>query len=142
GLGSLLIGGVSVWTGMRAYIAERSGVIAVLRSIGATRARVFIHFLAQVAALALVGVAIGLVAGASVAWFILPSIGAAVGIPLAPAIHIQPLLIAAGTGLVTAFAFAYLPLQQAQAIRPVLLFRSKGLDAPPVDWKALLLSWQ
>src|SRR5690606_37464499 len=101
GLGSLLIGGVSVWTGMRAYIAERSGVIAVLSSIGA-----------------------------------------AVGIPLAPAIHIQPLLIAAGTGLVTAFAFAYLPLQQAQAIRPVLLFRSKGLDAPPVDWGALLLSWQ
>jgi putative ABC transport system permease protein len=142
GLGSLLIGGVSVWTGMRAYIAERSGVIAVLRSIGASRSRVFIHFLAQVAALALVGVGIGLVAGASVAWFILPSIGAAVGIPLAPAIHLQPLAVAAGTGLVTAFAFAYLPLQQAQTIRPVLLFRSKGLDAPPVDWKPLLLSWQ
>jgi putative ABC transport system permease protein len=142
GLGSLLIGGVSVWTGMRAYIAERSGVIAVLRSIGAGRSRVFIHFLAQVTALALVGVGIGLVAGASVAWFILPSIGAAVGIPLAPAIHLQPLAIAAGTGLVTAFAFAYLPLQQAQAIRPVLLFRSKGLDAPPVDWRGLVISWQ
>jgi putative ABC transport system permease protein len=35
GLGSLLIGGVSVWTGMRAYIAERSGIIAVMRSMGA-----------------------------------------------------------------------------------------------------------
>ncbi|MCP8884761.1 FtsX-like permease family protein [Devosia sp. XJ19-1] len=142
GLGSLLIGGVSVWTGMRAYIAERSGVIAVLRSIGAGRSRVFIHFLAQVSALAVVGVGIGLIAGASVAWFILPSIGAAVGIPLTPAVHVQPLLVAAGTGLVTAFAFAYLPLQQAQGIRPVLLFRSKGLDAPPLDWHALLLSWQ
>jgi putative ABC transport system permease protein len=141
GLGSLLIGGVSVWTGMRAYIAERSGVIAILRSIGANRSRVFVHFLAQVAALALVGVGIGLVAGASIAWFILPSIGTAVGIELAPAIHLQPLLVAAGTGLVTAFAFAYLPLQQAQTIRPVLLFRSKGLDAPPVDWQGLLLSW-
>ncbi|MHA6296911.1 ABC transporter permease [Devosia sp. CAU 1758] len=142
GLGSLLIGGVSVWTGMSAYIAERSGVIAILRSIGANRSRVFVHFLAQVAALAIVGVGIGLVAGASTAWFILPSIGAAVGIDLAPAIHLQPLLIAAGTGLVTAFAFAYLPLQQAQTIRPVLLFRSKGLDAPPVDWQGLLFSWQ
>jgi putative ABC transport system permease protein len=142
GLGSLLIGGVSVWTGMRAYIAERAGVIAVMRSIGADRARVFIHFFSQVAALAAVGVLIGLVAGASIAWAILPSIGAAVGIALAPAIHLQPLLLAAGTGLVTAFAFAYLPLQQAQAIRPVLLFRAKGLDAPPVDWKSLLLSWQ
>ncbi len=141
GLGSLLIGGVSVWTGMRAYIAERSGIIAVMRSMGAGRSRIFIHFFAQVAALALVGVALGLLVGGSVAYLILPSIGAAVGIPLTAAIHIQPLLIAAGTGLVTAFAFAYLPLQQAQTIRPVLLFRSKGLDAPPVDWKALLLSW-
>lgn len=142
GLGSLLIGGVSVWTGMRAYIAERSGIIAVMRSMGAGRGRVFLHFFAQVAALALVGVAIGLVIGGSLAFIFLPSIGAAVGIPLVAAIHPQPLLIAAGTGLITAFAFAYLPLQQAQAIRPVLLFRSKGLDAPPVDWRALLLSWQ
>ena len=142
GLGSLLIGGVSVWTGMRAYIAERSGVIAVLRSLGADRARIFVHFLAQVAALAVVGVGIGLVIGAGTAWFILPTIGAAVGIALAPAVHLQPLAVAAGTGLVTAFAFAYLPLVQAQGIRPVLLFRAKGLDAPPVDWRTLLLSWQ
>ncbi|UYN98287.1 MAG: FtsX-like permease family protein [Devosia sp.] len=142
GLGSLLIGGVSVWTGMRAYIAERSGVIAVMRSMGAGRSRIFVHFFSQVAALAAVGVGIGLLAGASVAFLILPTIGAAVGIPLAPAIHVQPLLIAAGTGFVTAFAFAYLPLQQAQTIRPVLLFRAKGLDAPPVDWRALLLSAQ
>ncbi|MBE7733065.1 ABC transporter permease [Devosia faecipullorum] len=142
GLGSLLIGGVSVWTGMRAYISERSGIIAVMRSMGAGRGRVFIHFFAQVAALALVGVGIGLLIGGSVAYLIIPSIGSAVGIPLAPAIHLQPLLIAAGTGLVTAFTFAYLPLQQAQTIRPVLLFRAKGLDAPPVDWRALLLSWQ
>ncbi|MBK1794896.1 FtsX-like permease family protein [Devosia sp. WQ 349] len=142
GLGSLLIGGVSVWTGMRAYISERSSVIAVMRSIGAGRSRVFLHFFSQVAALAIVGVLIGLVVGGGIAWLLLPSISGAVGISLTPAIYPQPLLVAAGAGLVTAFAFAYLPLQQAQAIRPVLLFRSKGLDAPPVDWKALLLSPQ
>src|SRR5690606_20708022 len=33
GLASLLIGGVSVWTGMSAYISERSPVIAILRSM-------------------------------------------------------------------------------------------------------------
>src|SRR5690606_22719326 len=119
GLGSLLIGGVSVWTGMQAYIAERAGVIAVLRSIGADRARVFLHFFAQVAALALVGVGLGLLIGGGVALLLLPSIGAAVGIALAPALHAGPLLIAAGAGFVTAFAFAYLPLQQAQTIQPV-----------------------
>jgi putative ABC transport system permease protein len=142
GLGSLLIGGVAVWTGMQSYITERASLIAVLRSIGASRARVFIHFFAQVAALALTGVVIGLVIGGGLAFVLLPAIGGAVGIPLAPAIHPAPLIVAAAAGLVTAFAFAYLPLQQAQTIRPMLLFRSKGLAAPPIDWRALLLSPQ
>lgn len=142
GLGSLLIGGVSVWTGMQAYITERAGVIAVLRSMGATRTRIFIHFFAQVTALAAVGVGIGLVIGGGAAFVVLPAIGQAVGIALAPSLHLQPLLVAAAAGFVTAFAFAYLPLQQAQTIRPVMLFRSRGLAAPPIDWRALLISPQ
>ncbi len=142
GLGSLLIGGVSVWTGMQAYITERASVIAILRSMGATRSRIFIHFFAQVAALAAVGVGIGLLIGGGAAFAVLPIIGRAVGIDLAATLHAQPLLVAAAAGFVTAFAFAYLPLQQAQIIRPVLLFRSKGLSAPPIDWRGLLLSWQ
>lgn len=142
GLGSLLIGGVSVWTGMQAYIAERASVIAILRAMGAGRSRIFIHFFAQVAALAAVGVGIGLLIGGGAAFAVLPVIGRAVGIDLAATLHAQPLLVAAAAGFVTAFAFSYLPLQQAQTIRPVLLFRSKGLAAPPVDWRALLFSWQ
>lgn len=142
GLGSLLIGGVSVWTGMQAYIAERASVIAVLRSMGAGRSRIFIHFFAQVAALAAVGVGIGLLIGGGGAALVLPMIGRAVGIDLAATLHLQPLAVAAAAGLVTAFAFSYLPLQQAQTIRPVWLFRAKGLGAPPTDWRALLLSWQ
>ena len=142
GLGSLLIGGVSVWTGMQAYIAERASVIAILRSMGAGRTRIFVHFFAQVAMLAAVGVGIGLIIGGGAAFAVLPAVGQAVGIELASSLHLQPLLVAAGAGLVTAFAFSYLPLQQAQTIRPVLLFRSKGLAAPPVEWRALLASWQ
>lgn len=142
GLGSLLIGGVSVWTGMQSYIAERANVIAILRSMGAGRSRIFIHFFAQVATLAAVGVGIGLIIGGGAAFLVLPAIGRAVGIDLVASLHPQPLLVAAAAGFVTAFAFSYLPLQQAQTIRPVLLFRSKGLSAPPVDWRALLSSWQ
>jgi len=142
GLASLLIGGVSVWTSISAYIAERSNTIAVLRSMGATRSRVFIHFFAQVAALTVVGVGIGLGVGASVALLALPIVGRAVGINLAPVLHPQPLLVAAGVGVVTAFAFSYLPLQQAQSIRPVWLFRAKGLAPPPMDWGPLLRSFQ
>ena len=142
GLGSLLIGGVSVWTGMRAYIAERANVIAIMRSIGAGRSRVFLHFFAQVTMLAAVGVGIGLAVGGGAALVVLPLVAEAVGIALTPALHLQPLLVAGAAGFLTAFAFSYLPLQQAQTIRPVELFRSRGLAAPPIDWLPLLASWQ
>lgn len=138
GLASLLIGGVSVWTGIQAYIGERAAVIAVLRSIGAGRGRVFLHFFAQVATLALVGVGIGVAVGGITALVALPAVGRAVGINLAATVHPAPLLVAAGVGLLIAFAFSYLPLQQAQTISPVSLFRSKGLAAPPIDWPRLL----
>jgi putative ABC transport system permease protein len=55
-------------------------------------------------------------------------------------LHLEPLLVAAGVGLITAFAFSYLPLQQAQAISPVTLFRAHGLAAPPIDWPRLMRS--
>jgi len=142
GLGSLLIGGVSVWTAMRAYITERASVIAILRSLGAERSRVMLHFFTQVTALAAIGVGAGLLIGGTAAYVVLPAIGEAVGIELAASVHMQPLLVAGGAGFLTAFAFAYLPLQQTQAIRPVMLFRSRGLSAPPVDWRGLFLSWQ
>jgi putative ABC transport system permease protein len=142
GLASLLIGGVSVWTGISAYVTERAGVIAVLRSMGADKARIFVHFFAQVTTLAAIGVGIGLVVGGGVALLALPAVGQAVGVKLSASLHAGPLLIAAGVGLLTAFAFAYLPLQQAQSISPVTLFRSKGLAAPPIDWRALFASLQ
>jgi putative ABC transport system permease protein len=142
GLASLLIGGVSVWTGISAYVAERAGVIAVMRSVGASQARVFIHFFSQVATLALIGVGIGLLVGASTGLLALPVVGHAIGVNLPPTLYIQPLLIAAAVGLITAFAFSYLPLQQALNIQPIILFRSKGLAAPQFEWRALLRSFQ
>jgi putative ABC transport system permease protein len=140
GLASLLIGGVSVWTGISSYVAERANVIAVLRSMGAGRTRIFIHFFAQVAMLAVVGVGIGLIIGGGAALIALPIVGESVGVRLAPTLHLEPLLVATGVGLITAFAFSYLPLQQAQSISPVTLFRSKGLAAPPIDWLRLVRS--
>lgn len=140
GLGSLLIGGVSVWSVMSAYIGERAGVIAVLRSLGASRLRVLIHFLVQVLALGLVGVGIGVVIGVTIGLFVLPTVGNAIGIPLARDIDLLAILVAGAVGLLTAFAFSYLPLVQAQMVSPANLFRSKGLGAPRIDFKKFLRS--
>ena len=142
GLASLLIGGVSVWTGISAYISERATVIAVMRSIGASRRRIFLHFFSQVVTLALIGVGIGLVIGASTGLFALPIVGQAIGVALAPTLHIQPLIVAGAVGLVTALAFSYLPLQQALNIEPIILFRSSGLASPQFAWRGLVTSVQ
>lgn len=140
GLASLLVGGASVWTVISSYVAEKANVIAVLRSMGADRTRIFIHFFTQVALLALVGVGIGLAIGASLALLALPAVGETVGVTLPPTLQIQPLTVAAAVGLLTAFAFSYLPLLQAQSISPVMLFRSKGLASPPIDWRHVIVS--
>ena len=140
GLGSLLIGGVSVWSVMSAYIGERSGVIAVLRSLGAARWRVLVHFLVQVLALGLVGVGIGIAVGVTIGLVVLPVVGEAIGIPLARDIDILAILVAGAVGLLTAFAFSYLPLVQAQMVSPANLFRSKGLGAPRIDWRKFIAS--
>lgn len=126
GLGSLLIGGVSVWSVMSAYIGERSGVIAVLRSLGASRWRVLVHFLVQVLALGLVGVGIGIAVGVTIGLVVLPAVGEAIGIPLARELDLLAVLVAGAVGLLTAFAFSYLPLVQAQMVSPANLFRSKA----------------
>lgn len=140
GLGSLLIGGVSVWSVMSAYIGERSGVIAVLRSLGASRWRVLVHFLVQVLALGLVGVGIGIAVGVTIGLVVLPAVGEAIGIPLAREIDLVAILVAGAVGLLTAFAFSYLPLVQAQMVSPANLFRAKGLGAPRIDWRKFLAS--
>src|SRR5690606_38347083 len=108
--------------------------------MGAGRARIFVHFFTQVAVLAAIGVGIGLLIGGGAALLALPIVGQAVGVELPQTLHVQPLLIATGVGLLTAFSFSYLPLQQAQAVSPVMLCRSKGLAAPPIDWSKLFAS--
>ncbi|MBO9590337.1 FtsX-like permease family protein [Devosia sp.] len=140
GLGSLLIGGVSVWSVMSAYIGERSGVIAVLRSLGASRWRVLVHFLVQVLALGLIGVGIGIAVGVTIGLVVLPAVGEAIGIPLARELDLLAVLVAGAVGLLTAFAFSYLPLVQAQMVSPANLFRSKGLGAPRIDWRKFIAS--
>ena len=64
GLTSLLVGGIGVANGVRAWLDARARTIATLRCLGASSALVLAVCLIQVLALALCGIVIGLVAGA------------------------------------------------------------------------------
>lgn len=137
GLSSLLVGGVGVSNAISAYITERRSSIATLRSLGATSARIMVHFLTQVLLLSLAGVALGLLLGAATSLLALPVLSGMLAIDLPPTIDLRSLLIAAGFGLLIGFSFALLPLRGAQKLKPASLFRASAGDETRLGWRDL-----
>src|SRR6185437_9379322 len=64
GLTALLVGGIGVATGVRAWLEARARSIATLRCLGAGSRLIFAVFLIQVLALSLAGIGVGVVTGA------------------------------------------------------------------------------
>jgi putative ABC transport system permease protein len=123
GLTGLAVGGVGVSAAVRAYLAEKTQVIATLRSLGATRQVVFQAYLMQIAVLAAIGTLLGLVIGTAAPFLFAPLIEARLPVPLAFALRPQPLLEAALYGGLSAALFTLWPLAQTDEIRAAALFR-------------------
>jgi putative ABC transport system permease protein len=123
GASVLLIGGVGVAQAVAGHLDRKIRTIAILRSLGASTRLLFSLYLAQVMAVAALGVAIGLALGISAL------LGARAFGPgwlrLAEAPVLQPgaLLLAAGCGLLAAAVFALWPLGRAGRLSPQELFR-------------------
>jgi putative ABC transport system permease protein len=138
GLSSLLVGGVGVFNAVSAYIAERQRSIATLRSLGATSARIMVHFLTQIGVMSGIGILIGLLLGAASTAAGLPLLGQIHGVDLPASIDWLSLLRAAAFGFLAAFGFSYLPLVRAQKLKPALLFRTVSETATSLSWREVL----
>lgn len=139
GLSSLLVGGVGVSNAVSAYVTERQRSIATLKALGASGARILVHFLVQIGLLAALGILIGLVLGATIALLLLPLLGQLIGLPLPAFIDLGSIATAAGFGALIAFAFSFAPLRRAQKLRPALLFRSAGMAVEGgLGWRDLV----
>jgi putative ABC transport system permease protein len=123
GLSGLAVGGVGVSAAVRAYLAEKTSVIATLRTLGAERATIFQTYFLQIGALSLLGIAIGVALGALMPVLLAPVIEARLPIPANFAIYPAPLIEAAIYGLLTAFVFTLWPLARAEDVRAATLFR-------------------
>ena len=138
GLTSLLVGGIGVANGVRAWLDARARTIATLRCLGASARTVFAVCLIQVLALAIVGIILGLLAGTA-----LPLLGMTFLKDMLPAppvlgVYPTPLLLAAGYGLLTALAFALWPLGRAARIPGAALFRDALLPEHTVPTWSLV----
>lgn len=123
GLTALLVGGLGVANAVNAYLDGRARTVAMLKCLGASGGLVFRVYAAQIAALAAVGVAIGLAVGGLVPFAGAWVIGDALPVKARFGVYPEPLALAAAFGFLTAAAFALWPLARARDIEATALFR-------------------
>ena len=140
GLTALLVGGIGVANGVTAWLAARRRSIATLKCLGAPARVIFAAYGMQLAALAVAGIAIGLVAGAALPFLLAGLIGDALPVPPRFGIYPGPLALAALYGVLCAACFALWPLARAREIPPIALFRDQVAPIharPKAPWIAL-----
>ena len=129
GLTSLLVGGIGVANGTRAWLEARAQTIATLRCLGASARLIFALCLVQVMALSVCGVLLGLVAGAVLPVALDGWLRTVLPVPPVLGIYPVPLGLAACFGLLTALVFSLAPLGRASRIPGAALFRDAVVPA-------------
>ena len=129
GLTALLVGGIGVANGVGAWLEARAGSIAILRCLGASPLTVFAVYLVQVMALSVLGIGIGVLAGAMLPILAFPLLENI--LPVLPVAGVYPatLALAGLFGLLTALAFSLMPLGRAMRIPGASLFRDPTTPA-------------
>lgn len=123
GLAGLAVGGVGVSAAVRAYLDEKTGVIATLKTLGAETRTIFLAYAMQIAVLTALGIVIGLILGAAVPLALSPVLTAQLPLPAIFAIHPAPLAEAALYGALAAAMFTLWPLARTEQVRAAALFR-------------------
>lgn len=132
GLAALAVGGVGVSSAVRAYLGEKTGTIATLKTIGADGAGVFMIYLMQIGVLTLVGVALGLALGAGLPALIGPAFEDLLPVPALFGVYAAPMAEAALYGILTALLFALWPLARTRDVRAAALFRDATAPDRPL----------
>ncbi len=132
GLTALIVGGVGVGNAVKSYLDRKTRVIATYKCLGASGNLVFRIYFAQVLALGLVGILIGLAIGAAVPFLIQTFFADLLPVPARFAFYPLPLILAALYGVLVAVAFSVWPLARAREVPAAGLFRD--LVAPARRW--------
>ena len=127
GLASLVAGGLGVAGAVSAYLDGKTPSIATLKALGATSGLIRNLYFVQIAVLTVLGVGIGLAAGAAAPYLLGWIAKDQLPVPALFAVYPGPLERAAGFGLLAAAAFSLGPLARARATRPSALFRREPL---------------
>lgn len=130
GLTALLVGGVGVGNAVKSHLDRRREVIATMKALGASGARIFAIYLTQVLLLALVGGLIGVALGAALPFAVASTLGAIIPLPIEASLQPGALALALLYGLLTALAFTLWPLGRAHDVPVGALFRDAVAPLP------------
>ncbi len=123
GLAALAIAGVGVGSGVSAYLARKTRTIATLKVLGARSGTIAGMFLIQLGLVAGGGIIFGLMLGAALPAIVASVVGDALPVPPRLGIYPEPLLVAAGLGLLVALLFALPALARARSVPAATLLR-------------------
>jgi putative ABC transport system permease protein len=148
GLVALLLGGIGVASGVRAFVARKIDTVAVLRCLGASSGQVMTIYVVQAAAMGLLGAAAGAALGVAIQ-FLLPS--ALTGfLPIDVKVTLVPTAVLTGlaVGGWIALIFALRPLLALRNVSPLQtlrrdtdadVLRMRWTDAPRIVVNAALV---
>jgi putative ABC transport system permease protein len=123
GLTALLVGGVGVANAVMHYLERKRADIATFKAVGAPGGTVFSIYLTEIGIIAIIGIALGVIAGTALPFLITSLFGALIPLPLAPGIHFSVIALATAFGILVALAFALWPLGRAHDVPVSALFR-------------------
>jgi putative ABC transport system permease protein len=148
GLVALLLGGIGVASGVRAFVARKIDTVAVLRCLGASSGQVMTIYVVQAAAMGLLGAAAGAALGVAIQ-FLLPQ--ALTGfLPIDVKVTLVPTAVLTGLGVGgwIALIFALRPLLALRNVSPLQtlrrdtdadVLRMRWTDAPRIVVNAALV---
>lgn len=126
GLTALVVGGVGVANAVASFVDRKRPVIATLRTLGASGDLVVLIHLVEVMAIAGIGIAIGVVAGAVIPPIAGALLAGVLPIPALSGVFPQQLGLAVVYGVLTALAFSLWPLGRAHDVPPTTLYRDRS----------------
>ena len=129
GITALLVGGIGIGNGVAGYVASKTAAIATLKCLGASTRLVFAAYFLQILALALIGIAGGLLLGGVAPVLIAPLLKGLLPVSLRLGFYPAPLAIAALCGVLTVLVFALWPLAAIGQVSPGALFRDRVAPA-------------
>jgi len=144
GLVALLLGGIGVASGIRAFVARKIDTVAILRCLGATAAQVLVIYVAQAAVMGLIGAAIGALLGVAVQFALPALVHGLIPVDVTPSIEPAAVLSGLAVGGWLALIFALRPLLALRTISPLQTLRRES-DATVLrrevrDWRQLLVT--